>query len=64
MCWNVFSVSIPTVNFSLFLCLTAMETEVPKVPAKKKERRKRAAAAQKKKPLATVSEISDDDDDD
>ena len=60
----VFSVSIPTVNFSLFLCLTAMETEVPKVPAKKKEPSKRAAAAQKKKPLATVSEISDDDDDD
>uniref|UniRef100_A0A7N2MDA3 Uncharacterized protein n=1 Tax=Quercus lobata TaxID=97700 RepID=A0A7N2MDA3_QUELO len=41
-----------------------METEVPKVPAKKKEPSKRAAAAQKKKPLATVSEISDDDDDD
>nr|POE91802.1 dna topoisomerase 2 [Quercus suber] len=39
----------------------AMETEVPKVPAKKKEPSKRAAAAQKKKPLATVSEISDDD---
>ncbi|KAK7826200.1 dna topoisomerase 2 [Quercus suber] len=49
------------VNFSLFLCPTAMETEVPKVPAKKKEPSKRAAAAQKKKPLATVSEISDDD---
>ncbi|KAM3733934.1 hypothetical protein ACB098_11G175300 [Castanea mollissima] len=40
----------------------AMETEVPKVTAKKKEPSKRAAAAQKKKPLATVSEISDDDD--
>ena len=64
MCWTVFSVSICEVNFSLFLCLTAMETEVPKVPAKKKEPSKRATAAQKKKPLATVSEISDDDDDD
>ncbi|XP_030940905.1 DNA topoisomerase 2-like [Quercus lobata] len=42
----------------------AMETEVPKVPAKKKEPSKRAAAAQKKKPLATVSEISNDDVDD
>ncbi|XP_050281804.1 DNA topoisomerase 2-like [Quercus robur] len=40
-----------------------METEVPKVLAKKKEPSKRAAAAaQKKKPLATVSEISDDND--
>ena len=64
MCWSVFSVSICEVNFSLFLCLTAMGTEVPKVPAKKREPSKRAAAAQKKKPLATVSEISDGDDDD
>ena len=64
MCWSVFSVSICEVNFSLFFCSTAMETEVPKVPAKKREPSKRAAAAQKKKPLATVSEISDGDDDD
>ncbi|KAG6654498.1 DNA topoisomerase 2-like isoform X1 [Carya illinoinensis] len=37
----------------------AMETEVPKVPARKKEPSKRTAAL--KKPLATVSEISSDD---
>ena len=42
-----FSVSICEVNFSLFLCPTAIETEVPKVTAKKIEPSKRDAAAQK-----------------
>ncbi|XP_059462496.1 DNA topoisomerase 2 isoform X2 [Corylus avellana] len=40
----------------------AMETEVPKVPARKKEPSKRTAA--QKKPLVTVVEVSGDDDDD
>ena len=43
--------------------LTAMEAEVPQVPAARKKEPSRRAAAQKK-PLASFTEISDDDEDD
>lgn len=55
---SVFPTSIYELARFVFMP-AAMETEVPKVPAKKKEPSKRTAA--QKKPLAAVSEISDDD---
>ena len=65
MCWSVFSVSICEVNFSLFLCPIGMETEVPKVPAKKKAVYGKGLLLHRRLyTLLTISEISDDDDDD
>lgn len=58
---NVFPASIYELAHFVFMP-AAMETEVPKVPARKKEPSKRTAA--QKKPLVTVLEVSGDDDDD